>query len=75
MNNTATQIQTQSRKPKFALVRLERSESRFKKVCQSVRSAFARLLSQSDDVEAWRRLEYRNEIPREREFERSMWRM
>ena len=75
MKNAATQIQTQSQKPKLALIKGEKSESWLRKIARSVNASIARFFAQSEDIEIWRRLEYRNEIPREREIERSMWRM
>ena len=75
MKNAAIQVQTQSKKPQLALIKREKSESWIFKLSRSVTASVARFFTQSEDIETWRRLEYRNEIPREREIERSMWRM
>lgn len=61
--------------PQLKLVITPRAKSWFKIMLGKFSAAVARALRAEDDIETWRRLEFRNEMPRERQIERAQWRI
>lgn len=62
-------------KPKLELVPQVKSENWLARAVQALKRVLRNWSRSNDDLETWRRLEFRSEIPRAREIERSMWRM